>query len=372
MPPHPPPTGTRCPCHRLCPHTGAAWGRGLRVPPVPQCCGTQKPSRHPGPHSTQDAHGPWDPRVTQDPMGYGIPMARGIPVSPRTLCHLGSPWHMGPSWYLAPLWYPRPPCVTWDLPCHQGPLWLLEALRHPAPMVTPGTPYGPQPPTGTHCGTPWPPAPIVAPITRWHTVGWGGSGRISEPTSPSPPHIWGCADPKAAAPSHSIALLQGGCAAAWGLHPCMGKVVPLHGGGGGEGLRASTWEGAALPHGGCIPLWGLRCSVPARPRCAAAGVCGAAKHSAGLKPPHSQRAPPGDPPDGSGLDPDPQRRSPQPASRGGPAPRGHGCATGVSPCPPPPFPVPPPHPPNGSRADPPPALPSPTRPAEDGAEDARR
>lgn len=179
--------------------------------------------------------------------------------------------------------------------------------------------------------------------------GGGGSGRISEPTSPPP--IWGCA--VAAAPSHSIAQLQGG------LRCCMG-AAPVHG---GSGVAAWEGGGASCKHigggahccmGGCVPLWGLHCSVPAWPRCAAASVCGAAKHSAGLKPPHSQRAPPGTPPDGSGLDPDPQRRSPQPASRGGPSSRGHGCATGVSPCPPPPFPVPPPTHQMGPALTPPP------------------
>ena len=207
------------------------------------------------------------------------------------------------------------------------------------------------PPVGTHCGTPM--APSTHRRTQrpcWHMVGGGGGAeRISEPTSPPP--IWGCA--VAAAPSHSIAQLQGG------LRCCMG-AAPVHG---GSGVAAWEGGGASCKHigggahcrmGGCIPLWGLHCSVPAWPRCAAASVCGAAKHSAGLKPPHSQRAPPGTPPDGSGLDPDPQRRSPQPASRGGPSSRGHGCATGVSPCPPPPFPVPPPTHQMGPALTPPP------------------
>lgn len=190
----------------------------------------------------------------------------GPPRHPGSLCPLGSPWYMASPWHLEPRGTQDPHvvqhcCVTWDPFSTQYPpvspgTFLAPGLPDgthrphvsgtpvvpgsPGTTVTPGAPMAPSPPRDPLC-TPMAPSTQSPNGTRWD----GGVGQREFQSQP-PPLIWGLPPPWLLLHPTALLCCRGGCVAAWGLHSCMGEVVPLYV---GEGLRASTW-GAALPHGG--------------------------------------------------------------------------------------------------------------------------
>lgn len=256
---------------------------------MPQCCGTPVGLRTlrvtQDPHGTRDAYGTWGPPVTLDPHGTWHPHGTWDPHStwdPRVTQDLYGVWHPHGTWDPCGTRDPhgmQHPYVTWDPLVPETPLRHLGPSWHPGPPMaptipmSPGTPavagspvapgtrgdtwdpsWPPAPLSGPTVAPPWPPAPIAGPSAPDGTWWEGGGGQREFQSQPPPPPFGGV-------PwllLHPTALLscRGGCAAAWGLHPCMGEVVSLHGR--GEGLRASTlgggriaaW-GAAFPSGGC-------------------------------------------------------------------------------------------------------------------------
>lgn len=215
---------------------------------------------------------PWTPTVHGIPTARGIPIAPGTLVSPRTSMVYGIPTARGtpvvpgtPMVCSTPtspgtLWYPRPPLRRLGPSWHPGPPMAPTIPMSPGTPAVAGSPvapgtrgdtwdpsWPPAPLLGPTVAPPWPPAPIAGPSAPDGTWWEGGGGQREFQSQPPPPPFGGV-------PwllLHPTALLscRGGCAAAWGLHPCMGEVVPLHGR--GEGLRASTLGGGgALPHGG--------------------------------------------------------------------------------------------------------------------------